>query len=121
MKTRGKKRDTTRDCRWLKQRTLSSQLIASVVFPGISDLLGIHCDLIEKEEGIDEWSANCGPLNNFKWDAGYLLLFQFNKVVVSRVIAAAYLHCSLKVGVAKSSSFGLLLHHSFIASRFSKY
>ena len=37
------------------------------------------------------------------WAAGYLLLFQFYKVVVGRVIAAAYMHSSLKVGVAKSS------------------
>ena len=28
--------------------------------------------------------------------------------------AAAYIHCSLKVGVAKSSSLGSLLHHSSI-------
>ena len=36
---------------------------------------------------------------------GYLLLFQFYKVVVGRMKAAAYIHCSLKVGVPKSSSF----------------
>ena len=30
------------------------------------------------------------------------------------VIVAVHLHCSLKVGVVKSSSFGLLLHHSSI-------
>ena len=41
------------------------------------------------------------------------------KVVVGRVIAGAYTHCSLKVGVAKS--FGLLLHHSSIVCGFSKY
>ena len=28
--------------------------------------------------------------------------------------AAVYIHCSLKVSVAKSSGFGLLLQHSFI-------
>ena len=55
---------------------------------------------------LDQWSENCGPLSNFEWAAGYLLFSQFYKVVVGRVIAAAYLHCSLKVGVGKSSSFG---------------
>ena len=64
---------------------------------------------------------NCGPLSNFEWATGYLLLFQFSKVVVGRVIAAAYMHCSLKVGVAKSFSFGLLLHHSSTACRFLKH
>ena len=71
--------------------------------------------------GLEQWSANCGPFSNFEWAAGYLLLFQFYKVVVGRVIAPAYIYCSLKVGVAKSSSFGLLLHHSSIACRYLKY
>ena len=76
---------------------------------------------------LKQWSANCGPrpnyepLSSFEWAAAYLLLFQFYKVVVGRVIVAAYIHCSLKVGVAKSCSFGLLLHHSSIACRFLKY
>ena len=70
---------------------------------------------------VNQWSASCGSLSNFEWAVGYLLLFQFYKVVVGRVIAAAYIHCSLKVGVAKSFSFGLLLHHSSIACRFLKY
>ena len=81
--------------------------------------VGDRCNtlpMFSGEDRVEQWSANCGPLSNFEWAAGYLLLFQLYKVVVGRVIAAAYIqaHCSLKVGVGKSSSFGLLLllHHS---------
>ena len=40
------------------------------------------------KHSLEQWLANCwprlscGPLSNFEWAAGYLLLFQFYKVVV---------------------------------------